>query len=217
MRLREYAKKLNVTYRTAYNHFKEGLIKGYQLPTGTIIIEDTLPTTSDKKETVKKPLILSCVLYARVSSSENKDNLETQLKRLNEYVVEKGYKVVKEISETGSGINDKRKKLLTLLSSNLQYDIIVVEHKDRFARFGTALIEALLTKIDKRLEIINNPVTDKEDITQDLISILTSYSAKIYGLRRAKRKTFFVLNDKHQKLKHYRTISEDIDSDSEQE
>jgi predicted site-specific integrase-resolvase len=217
MRLRDYAKKLNVTYKTAYNHYKAGLIKGYQLATGTIIVEDTPQTTPDKKETVVKTVSLSCVLYARVSSSENKDNLESQLSRLKEYAEEKGYRIVKEISEVGSGINDKRKKLISLLSSNLKYYIIIVEHKDRFARFGTSLIEALLTKLDKRLEIVNNPASDKEDITQDLISILTSYSAKIYGLRRSKRKTFFVLDDKNAKLKHYRTVSENIDSDSEQE
>jgi putative resolvase len=191
MKLSVYAKKIGVTYKTAYTHFKLGYIKGVQLPTGTIFVEEGLPSVETKEQ--------SCVLYARVSSSENKDNLESQLTRLRNYANLKGYKIVKEVAEVGSGLNDNRRKLLTLLSSEITYNIILVEHKDRFARFGTSLVETLLNKLKIKLEIINTVEHGKEDIIQDLVSIVTSFSARIYGNRRSKRRTITLLNELNKK------------------
>ena len=179
MRLREYATKLGVSYLTAYNHWKKGLIKGFQLETGTIIVE-----FEETKQSTHKRV----VLYARVSSSENKDNLEAQLTRLRNFAIAKGYTIVKEIQEVGSGLNDKRRKLLAQLKLK-DWDILLVEHKDRLARFGIELIETLLAQLDKKIEVINQAESQRADILQDLISIITSYSAKIYGLRRSKRQT----------------------------
>ena len=179
MRLRDYAKHLGVTYLTAYNHWKKGLIKGRQLATGTIIV--------DFEET-KRVDQTRVVLYARVSSSENKDNLASQLERLRSFATAKGYTIVKEIEEVGSGLNDKRRKLLAQLRVK-DWDILLVEHKDRLARFGLEIIETLLIQLDKRVEVINQVETQREDILQDLVSIITSYTAKIYGLRRTKRRT----------------------------
>lgn len=201
MKLSNYAKKVGITYKTALRHFHSGIIKGVQLPTGTILVEDQLPIVERKEE--------SCVLYARVSSSENKDNLESQLIRLRNYANLKGYKIIKEISEVGSGLNDKRRKLLNLLSSSLEYDTLIVEHKDRFARFGTGLVESLLNRLKIKLEIINTTETEKEDITQDLISIITSFAARIYGNRRSKRRTIAILNE-IQKNKRNVAIDESI-------
>lgn len=179
MRLREYATRLGVSYLTAYNHWKKGLIKGFQLETGTIIVE-----FEETKQSTHKRV----VLYARVSSSENKDNLEAQLTRLRNFAIAKGYTIVKEIQEVGSGLNDKRRKLLAQLKLK-DWDILLVEHKDRLARFGIELIETLLAQLDKKIEVINQAESQRADILQDLISIITSYSAKIYGLRRSKRQT----------------------------
>lgn len=103
MKLSAYAKKIGVSYLTAYNYYKSGIIKGTQLPTGTIIIEDNLPVVQKQYNKV--------ALYARVSSSENKDNLKTQLDRLRTYATAKGYTISKEVSEIGSGLNSNRKKL----------------------------------------------------------------------------------------------------------
>ena len=179
MKFSEYASQLGVTYLTVYKHWKKGLIKGRQLATGTIIVD-----TEETKQTTQTRV----VLYARVSSSENKDNLARQLERLRIFALAKGYIVVKEIAEIGSGLNDKRHKLLAQLRIK-DWDILLVEHKDRLARFGLEIIETLLHQLDKRAEVINQVESQKEDILQDLISIITSYSAKIYGLRRSKRKT----------------------------
>jgi predicted site-specific integrase-resolvase len=179
MKLSEYAKRNNICYRTAHRHWKLGLISGRQLETGTIVVAEN----SDKsKENT------GVVLYARVSSSENKDNLNSQMERLKGYAAAKGYKVVKEIKEIGSGLNDNRKLLTSILEDD-KWAIILVEHKDRLARFGTRYIEILLSKLSKKIEIINDSNNDTQDIVQDFVSIITSFCARLYGIRRSKRKT----------------------------
>lgn len=178
MTLKQYSKQLGVHYRTAWNYYKQGLIpRAYQLPTGTIIVPDTI---KDRPEYV--------AIYARVSSSQNKSNLETQSDRLVQYCIAKGYQVDKVIKEIGSGVNDNRKQLLDLLT-NEKITRIVVEHKDRLSRFGYNYIKELLALRKVEIEIVNNAANDKEDLIQDLISIVTSMCARYYGLRRTKRKT----------------------------
>jgi len=188
MKLNEYAKLNSLTYRTAYNHWKAGYITGKQLKSGTIVILD---------ESLKL-IENNVILYARVSSSENKDNLESQLNRLRDYANAKGYIIKKEIKEIGSGLNDKRQQLENILKSN-DWNILIVEHKDRLARFGTNYLNILLEKDNKKIEIINNTEEKNDDLMQDFVSIITSFTARLYGLRRSKRKTEKIikeLNDK---------------------
>lgn len=123
------------------------------------------------------------ILYARTSSSNNKELLENQAKRLEAYTIAKGYKIKQIVKEFGSGLNDNRKQLSKILKDN-KYDKIIVEHKDRLTRFGFNYIQ-LLT--GNRIEVINESKEEDEDITQDLISIIHCFSARIYGLRRSKR------------------------------
>ena len=182
MKLSEYARKNNITYRTAQRHWSMGLVPGKQLATGTIVVFD-----DDKKEIVK-PKILQIATYARVSSSQNKDNLETQQTRLINYANAKGYQTAYNIKEIGSGLNDSRPKLLELLA-NKDVDIILVEHKDRLTRFGFKYIETLMEIQGRKIEIINNLDDDKDDLIQDFISVITSFCARIYGQRRSKRST----------------------------
>jgi len=179
IKLSEYAKKNSITYKTAYLHWKEGLIVGKQLSTGTILIKNI-----DNNNTTEH-----CVAtYARVSSSENKSNLDNQSDRLVSFANAKGYKVSKIVKEIGSGLNDDRKKLYDLLNDD-SIKIILVEHKDRFSRFGLNYIKLLLEKQGRKLEIINEVNNDSEDLMQDFVSIITSFCARIYGKHRTKRST----------------------------
>jgi predicted site-specific integrase-resolvase len=182
MKLSQYAKQVGVAYNTAWHWYQKGLIKGYQMPTGTIIVE----APEVVKEKLQGPL--NVAIYARVSSTENKSNLEAQAKRLLDYCAARGYKIKEEVKEIGSGVNDTRPKLLKLLVNN-DIDCIVVEHKDRLTRFGFKYIETLLKQQNKTIEVINEVQSEKEDIMQDFISIITSFCARIYGNRRSKRKT----------------------------
>jgi predicted site-specific integrase-resolvase len=178
MKLSEYAKKLGVSYQTAWNHWKLGILDAYQLETGTVIVNEMNNHCTDVK----------VVIYSRVSSSQNKSNLEEQANRLLQYCNAKGYNVINIIKEIGSGLNDNRTKLNKLFE-DLDFDIIVVEHKDRLTRFGFNYINNLLLKLNKKIEVVNNVDNDKEDLIQDFTSVITSFCARIYGLRRSRRRT----------------------------
>lgn len=180
MRLKQYAEKMNITYGTAQQWFYKGYIKGaYKTPSGSIMVED------ETKEITKEEYI---VIYCRVSSSQNKPNLETQSERLINYATAKGYKISEVIKEVGSGVNDNRSKLTKLLKSDKPTKIII-EHKDRLTRFGFNYIETLLKRLSCSIEVVNEAQDDKEDLIQDFTSIITSFCARIYGQRRNKRRT----------------------------
>ena len=178
MKLSQYAKKVGVTYRTAWIWYRDGKIKGYQMPTGTVVItEDENRAPSEK-----------VAIYARVSSSEHRGNLETQADRLAAYCAAKGWQIQMVIKEVGSGVNDSRDKLLKLLADT-SITVIVVEHKDRLTRFGFNYISTLLGSQGRRIEVVNLEVFSKEDLLGDLTSIIYSFCARLYGQRRARRKT----------------------------
>lgn len=188
VKISQYAKENNITYRTVWNMVKSGKLKSERLPSGTILVVKGF----DEKDNTNA---VRAVLYARVSSSENKSNLDTQMDRLRQFSYAKGWIIVKEVKEVGSGLNDKRKKLQSVLEKD-DYDYIVVEHKDRFARFGVSYISQLLEKQNKKLFVINEkPDNSKEDLMQDFVSIITSFTARLYGLRRSKRKTEAIIKE----------------------
>jgi len=169
-----------VRYETAWRWFKTGKIKGRQLESGTIIVTEELEQRPPPEQIV--------VVYARVSANENRPNLNTQAERLSAYCAAKGWKVNRVVKEVGSGINDGRKKLLALLADPT-VTVIVVEHKDRLTRFGFKYIETLLAVQGRSIEVVNLAENPLEDLIADLVSIIYSFSSRLYGQRRAKRKT----------------------------
>ena len=178
IRLRQWAERHGLAYGTAYKHFQKGLIPGaFQLPTGTIVIPD--PPLQIKTEWV--------VTYARVSSSQNKTNLDSQSERLIKFCNAKGLQTHQNVKEIGSGLNGSRKKLLKLLKDG-KATKLVVEHKDRLARFGSEYIEILCEHVGCELIIINSSDLD-DDLMQDFVSLVTSFCARIYGRHRGRRKT----------------------------
>ena len=183
MKLSSYAKKIGISYNSAWRMWKRGQIPGYQLPTGTVII--------DPPELRSTP-VRTVAVYARVSSSENKDNLERQAERLITWCNAQGWSVSKVIKECGSGMNDQRPKFLALLADP-KIGQIVVEHKDRASRFGFTYIQTLLAMQGRELVVVNTADTAEDDLMGDFVAIITSFCARLYGRRRAKRKTEQVL------------------------
>ena len=184
MKLSDYAKSKGVTVRTVRNWYYKGLVKFEWTPTNRVMV------IIDEDE-IKK---MNVAVYARVSSSENKSNLETQKQRLISYANARGYNVSKCVVEIGSGLNDNRPKLEKLLIDT-DIDIIIVEHKDRLARFGINYIQKILNTYGRKIEIINDVEDNKEDLIQDFISIITSFCSRIYGQRRSKRKTEKIIEE----------------------
>jgi putative resolvase len=180
MKLADYAKQLGVRYETAWRWYRDGKIKGRRVGEHTIII------TED--ETVAPRMSERVAIYARVSSAENKPNLDAQAERLAAYCTAKGYQVSRIVKEVGSGVNDARPKLLSLLEDQT-ITLIVVEHQDRLTRFGFRYLETLLKSQGRSLEVVNLAENGQEDLLADLTAILYSFTARLYGQRRAKRKT----------------------------
>ena len=180
----EYAKKMSLHIRTVYRYYHNGKIKGYQdKETETIFILN--PFKNKNEDNLENKV----VLYARVSSSENKSNLDSQLERLRLFASAKGYQIVKEIKDIGSGLNDNRSKLNELFEKELNnFEILLVEHKDRLTRFGFNYIDILLKSHNKKIEVINLVDNNKEDLIQDFVSVITSFCARIYSQRISKRK-----------------------------
>ena len=183
MKLTSYAKQIGISYTTAWRMWKRGQLPGYQLPTGTVIIDPPEVRSSE---------VRTVAVYARVSSSENTDNLERQAERVVSWCNAKGWSVGKVVKECGSGINDQRPKFLALLADP-KIGQIVVEHKDRASRFGVAYLQTLLSMQGRELVIVNTADTAEDDLMGDFVAILTSFCARFYGRRRAKRKTEQVL------------------------
>ena len=182
IKLSEYAKRHGVTYRTVWNKFKEGkLPNAYKDEFGNILVK--LENANENPRLSGKAAI-----YARVSSNENRSNLQSQADRLKKYATAKGYTIVHVVKEVGSGVNDNRKKLLKLLQKD-DYGILIVEHKDRLTRFGFSYIQTLLEARGVKVEVVNEAEDETSDLMQDLVSIIYSFSARMYGLRRSKRKT----------------------------
>lgn len=128
---------------------------------------------------------VQCALYARESSSENKAALLSQMSGLTQFAIAKGYVILHSVSEVGSGLNDDRKKLHALLAKR-DFDVLVVEHKDRLTRFGFRWFETLCPF---RIEVINMNGNVTHDLMEDLVAILTSFAARLYGQRRGRKKT----------------------------
>ena len=180
MKLSQYAKQQGISYRTALRWWQAGIIKGYQAPTGTIIVAEEPPKDAH--------VVSRIAIYARVSSHEHRANLERQVERLEDYCASRGYQVAMVVKEIASGVNDARPKLLALLRDPT-ITRIVVEHKDRLTRFGFRYLDTLLELAGRQIEVVNLAENDREDLLADLVSIVYAFAARLYGQRRAKRKT----------------------------
>jgi len=186
LKLSKWAKGKGICYMTAWRMFHKNQIVGaYKLPTGTIIVpEEVVPEKNVSK-------IDYTVVYARVSSSENKTNLDTQAERISNFCAAKGWVVKEIIKECASGLNDKRPKLRKLINDP-QVTRIVVEHKDRLTRFGFTYLQDLCSA---DIVVINEVIGEEADIMQDFVSLVTSFSARLYGKRRSKRNTEKILKE----------------------
>ncbi len=133
-------------------------------------------------------------VYARVSATENRPHLEGQADRLVAYCAAKGYHVSQVVKEVGSGVNDSRPKFLKLLADP-SIAVMVVEHQDRATRLGFRFLATLLEQQGWRIEVIGVAGTGREDLVADLVAIVSSFCARLYGQRRAKRKAETIVRE----------------------
>lgn len=130
------------------------------------------------------------VIYARVSTANQKDDLNNQIDFLKEYCNARGTIVDDIISDIGSGLNYKRKKWNKLLDDVISgnIDTIYIAYPDRFIRFGFEWFEHLCNKFNTKIVVVNNKkLSPEQELTEDLINIIHVFSCRSYGLRKYKK------------------------------
>ena len=153
--------------------------------------------------TIKEKSHYRVICYARVSSNDQKDDLERQAMLLEKYCMNNNYKY-ETIKDLGSGLNYKKKGLNKLINKviNKEVDKIVITYKDRLIRFGYELIEHLCDKNDVEIIILNNEEKDKnKELVEDMLSIITVLSSRLYGSRSKKNKK--IINEFLEMLNDY--------------
>lgn len=180
----EYAKIVDLNYRTIIRKFYEGNIEGYKDGKSILLLNPLY----EENKTNNNNAPLRAVLYARVSSSVNKASLDGQIERMRDYSAARGYNIVKEVKEIASGLNDERGKLSKLLQSN-DWDVLIVEHKDRLTRLGFNYFNLMLSKGNQKVEVINECLdkSKSEELTEDLIAIVTSFCGRFHGDNRKEK------------------------------
>ena len=184
----KFAKSLGVSIQTLRNWDKEGKLKPtYVTENGYRYYSEDLLNKFRNIKNINK-IKKKNILYARVSTKDQKDDLNRQVDNLKQYAYSKGYSF-EIITDIGSGINYKKEGLLKMI--NLvecgEVDRIIVLYKDRLIRFGYDLIEYICKLNDTKIEIVDNSTISKEqELTEDLIQIITVFSNKLYGARSKK-------------------------------
>ena len=184
---KDFAELLGVSVKTLQRWDRDGILKANRTPT------DRRYYTYDQylqfKGIQTENDIRDTVIYARVSTRNQKDDLQNQVEFLKQFCNAKGIIVNQCIEDFGSGLNYNRKKWNKLLDEVMANKIktIVISNKDRFIRFGYDWFEKFCEKFNTKIIIVNNEtLSPNEELVQDIISILHVFSCRLYGLRKYK-------------------------------
>ena len=184
---KDFAELLGVSVKTLQRWDRDGILKANRTPTNRryytydqYLQFKGIQTENDIRDTV---------IYARVSTRNQKDDLQNQVEFLKQFCNAKGIIVNQCVEDFGSGLNYNRKKWNRLLDEVMANKIktIVISNKDRFIRFGYDWFEKFCEKFNTKIIIVNNEtLSPNEELVQDIISILHVFSCRLYGLRKYK-------------------------------
>ncbi len=177
MKITDWARHAGIHPKTARRWFHQGVLPApaRQLSTGTILVDAPLEANG-----------AAAALYARVSSWDQRADLDRQLGRLSAWAARTGLAVVRTEAEVGSGLNGRRRRLMRLLADPT-ISTIVVEHRDRQARFGVEYLEAAL-RVQGRRVVVTDPGETTDDLVRDMVDVLTAFCARLYGRRSARNR-----------------------------
>lgn len=183
----KFAKMVGVTHTTLRRMHKKGEFVPYHITQGGT----RYYSMEQLKEFSNAPKPEKLVIgYCRVSTPAQKDDLDTQVENIKSYMYAKGYRF-EIITDVGSGINYKKKGLRELVNkiNNHEVSTVVILYKDRLVRFGFELLEYLCEINGVNIEIVDNSEHSKEqELTDDLIQIITVFANRLYGQRSKKTK-----------------------------
>ncbi len=182
LRTSEVKEKSNITRLTLYKWEQEGLIDPARTPGGhrrysQAELEDLLGIESHTKH--------GGCLYGRVSTRNQKDNLARQIRRLKEYASRHDLPIKTEITDIASGLKENHRGLRRVLNMAEKgaIDFVLIEDKDRLARFGYHYLERLLESHDVEILVKEDDVDKSaaEELVEDVLKIVTVFSARLYG------------------------------------
>ena len=185
---KEFAELLNVTVKTLQRWDREKTLVAKRTPTNRRYY--TYDQYLQFKGIGRDADFRKIVIYTRVSTRNQADNLENQVDFLQNYVNAKGLIVDEVIRDYGSGLNYNRKKWNQLLGEVMENKVkmIFVSHKDRFVRFGFDWFERFCNKFNVEIVVVkNDKLSPHEELVQDIVSILHVFSCRLYGLRKYKK------------------------------
>ncbi len=184
MKLSEWARANHVHPKTAYRWWRQGTlpVPARQVSARTILVEQPPPAGGGGG---------GAGLYARVSSHDQRADLDRQVARLSQWAATAGVAVVRVEAEVASGMNGHRPKLRRLLADP-SVTAVVVEHRDRLARMNAELVEAALAAAGRRLVVVEAGEVD-DDLVRDVVEVLTSFCARLYGRRSARNRALKAL------------------------
>lgn len=183
----EMSKKLNVSAQTLRNWDKNGKLKPHHTTDSgyRYYSQEQLNKILGIKEKPKK-----IIGYCRVSSNKQKDDLQRQIENMQTYLMAQGVPF-EIITDIGSGINYKKEGLKELIKRITQNEVdkVVVLYKDRLLRFGFELVEYVASLYDCDIEVIDTTEkTEEQELVEDMVQIITVFSAKLQGKRANKAK-----------------------------
>lgn len=183
MKLSEWARANHVHPKTAYRWWRQGTlpVPARQVSARTILVEQPPPAGGGG----------GAGLYARVSSHDQRADLDRQVARLSQWAATAGVAVVRVEAEVASGMNGHRPKLRRLLADP-SVTAVVVEHRDRLARMNAELVDAALAAAGRRLVVVEAGEVD-DDLVRDVVEVLTSFCARLYGRRSARNRALKAL------------------------
>ena len=177
--------RLGISYSTLSRWVREGRIRAIRTAGGKFRVPESEVRRIAEGLPVSKET--RAVIYARVSSSDQKGDLERQVQYLTEYCASKGYRVIDVLSDVASGLKTDRRGLLKLFdyAVNKQVDVVIVTYRDRLTRFGFEYLEYLFRQYGVRVEVVfgEEPKDSHQELVEDLIEIVTSFAGKLYGMR----------------------------------
>ena len=185
---KDFSKLLGVSVKTLQRWDRDGVLKANRTPTNMRYY--TYEQYLQFKGINEKDDSREVVIYARVSTRNQKDDLQNQVSFLRQFCNARGMIVNKCIQDYGSGLNYNRKKWNELLNEVMEGNVktIVITHKDRFIRFGYDWFENFCHKFNTDIVVVNNEeLSPQQELVQDIISILHVFSCRLYGLRKYKK------------------------------
>jgi putative resolvase len=177
--LTDWARHEGIHPQTAYRWFRQGT-----LPVPAVRVNSRSVLVAP--DAALSAPTMSLGLYARVSSHDQRGDLDRQVARLSEWAGKVGHRVVRVEAEVGSGMNGSRAKLRRLLADP-NVSVVVVEHRDRLARMNTELVEAALSAQGRRLVVLDDGEV-RDDLVRDMVEVLTWFCARLYGKRSARNR-----------------------------